>query len=54
MAMETRLFIFVLNHIMLIKKCLFTSACFSPFNLKILPNQKLSSLKVKFVFVAVK
>ena len=41
---------FVLNH-MLIKKCFFTSACFSPFNLKVLLNQKLFSLKVSFFLV---
>ena len=42
---------FVLNHIIFIRKFFFTSVYFSAFNLKILLNQKLSSLKVKFVFV---
>ena len=41
---------FVLNHIILIRKCFFTSAYFSPFDLKSSLNQKLSSLKAK-VFV---
>ena len=41
---------FVLNHISLIRKCFFTSAYFSPFGLKNLLNQKLSSLKTKFYF----
>ena len=48
MVTETRLF--VLNHIILIRKCFFTSAYFSPFDLKSLLNQALSSLKVKFCF----
>ena len=38
---------FVLNHIILIIKCFFTSAYFSPFDLKSLLNQKFSN----FVFV---
>ena len=41
---------FVLNHVILIRKCFFTSAYFSPFDLKSLLNQKLSSLKAKFCF----
>ena len=42
---------FDLNHIILKSKCFFISAYFSSFNLKLLLNQKLSSLKVKFAFV---
>ena len=45
-----RIIYFVLNHIILVRKCFFTSACFSPFDLKSLLNQKLSSLKAKFCF----
>ena len=41
---------FVLNHIILMRKSFFTSAYFSPFDLKSLLNQKLSSLKAKFCF----
>ena len=41
---------FVLNHIILIRKCFFTSAYFSPFDLKSSLNQKLSSLKAKVCF----
>ena len=41
---------FALNHIMLTRKCFFTSAYFSPFDLKGSLNQKLSSLK-KQMFV---
>ena len=39
-------YLFCLNHIILIKKCFFTSTYFSPFNLKVLLNQKWSSLKM--------
>ena len=41
---------FVLNHIILIRKCFFTSAYFSPFDLKSSLNQKLFSLKTKVCF----
>ena len=41
---------FVLNHIILIRKCFFTSAYFSPFDLKSSLNRKLSSLKAKVCF----
>ena len=34
-------YLFVLNHIILIRKCFFTSAYFSPFDLKSILNQKL-------------
>ena len=44
------LFCFVLNHIILIRKCFLTSAYFFPFNMKSLFYQKLSSLKTKFCF----
>ena len=37
-------------HIILLRKCFFTSAYFSPFDLRNLLTQKLSSLKAKFYF----
>ena len=49
MAMETRLFI-LFWIIPFDKKIFFISAYFSPFDLKSLLNQKLSSLKAKFCF----
>ena len=39
-----------MNHIILIRKCFFTSAYFSPFDLKSSLNQKLLSLKTKVCF----
>ena len=39
-----------MNHIILIRKCYFIAAYFSPFDLKSFLNQKLSSLKAKFCF----
>ena len=50
MTIETRFIYFVLNHITLIRKCFFTSAFLSPFDLKGLLNQKLPTLKAKFCF----
>ena len=41
---------FLFNHITLIRKYFFSSAYFSPLNLKSLLNQKLCSLKAKFCF----
>ena len=41
---------FVLNRIILIRKCFFTSAYFSPFDLKSSLNHKLSSLRAKVCF----
>ena len=50
MAIETRFFSFFFNHIILIRKCFLIFAYFSPFDLKRILNQKLSSLKAKFCF----
>ena len=47
---QDKVICFVLNDIILIKRHFFTSAYFSPFDLKSLLNQKLSSLKAKFCF----
>ena len=41
---------FVLNRIILIRKCFFTSGYFTTLDLMSLLNQKLSSLKAKFFF----
>ena len=43
-------YLFAFSHIILIRKCFFTSTYFSPFDLKSLLSHKLSSLKAKFCF----
>ena len=47
---EDKVIYFALNQIILIRKCFFTSAYFSPFDLKSSLNQKLSRLKKKVCF----